>query len=337
MTGMQTTPDRITHLARAFRASKVLLSAVELGVFTALANGPQDLETLRREVGISQRGARDFFDALVSLGLLDRDETGRYRNGAEADLYLDREKASYIGGELDHYNIRGYLHWHMLTEALKTGKPQSLASGGGYFSKLYADAQSLEIFARGMTGGTLSAALALATKFPWSKFNTLIDIGTSQGCLPVQIARAHAHITGGGFDLPPMCSHFERYVEAQGLSGRLQFHAGDFLADPLPGADVLVLGRVLHNWDLAAKMMLLKKAYDALPTGGALIVYERMIDAARRANAASLLASLNMLIMTAGGFEYTEADLIGWMRGAGFRDMRGEPLTTDLSMVVGTK
>ena len=134
-----------------------------------------------------------------------------------------------------------------------------------------------------------------------------------------------------------MRPRFERYVEKHGLSERLRFHAGDFLRDPLPGADVLIIGRVLHNWDLATKMMLLRKAHDALPPAGALIVYERMIDDGRQTSAAGLLASLNMLIMTDGGFDYTSADLIGWMRDAGFRDLRGERVTSELSMVVGVK
>jgi O-methyltransferase domain len=121
------------------------------------------------------------------------------------------------------------------------------------------------------------------------------------------------------------------------LGERLAFHAGDFLSAPLPSADVLVVGRVLHNWDLATKKMLLAKAYEALPGGGALIVYERLIDDDRRANAAGLLASLHMLLVTAGGFDFTAADCIGWMRDAGFQRIYVEPLALGLSMVVATK
>jgi hypothetical protein len=188
-----------------------------------------------------------------------------------------------------------------------------------------------------MSGGTFPVAKAMMAKFPWQDFRTVIDIGTAQGCLPVLIAESCAHITGGGFDLPPMKPVFDSYVQQHGLSHRLQFFGGDFLKDPLPTADVLVLGRILHNWDLATKTMLLQKVYDALPVGGALIVYERLIDDKRRTNAAGLLASLNMLIMTAGGFDFTAEDCIGWVRRAGFRELRVEPLTSDYSMVVGRK
>jgi O-methyltransferase/methyltransferase family protein len=331
------TPDRIVKLGLAFRAAKALLSAVELGVFTALAESPLDLDTLRKRVGIDERGARDFFDALVALGMLERDESGRYANTLETDLYLDRQKPTYIGGELDHFNTYVYPHWNLLTPALRTGKPQSGARATGHYPALYADQAALETLVKGMTGGTLPVAKALAAKFNWQNYKTIIDVGTAQGCLPVQIAHAHPHISGGGFDLPPVAPHFGNYVREHDLSHRLRFYAGDFLQDPLPSADVLVFGRVLHNWDIATKRMLLKKAYDALPAGGVLIVYERLIDDKRRVNAAALLASVNMVIMTAGGFDFTGADCIGWMREAGFRNMRVELLTSEYSMVVGTK
>ncbi len=331
------TPDRIVKLGLAFRAAKALLSAVELGVFTALAESPLDLDTLGKRVGIDERGARDFFDALVALGMLERDESGRYANTLETDLYLDRQKPTYIGGELDHFNTYVYPHWNLLTPALRTGKPQSGARATGHYPALYADQAALETLVKGMTGGTLPVAKALAAKFNWQNYKTIIDVGTAQGCLPVQIAHAHPHISGGGFDLPLVAPHFGNYVREHDLSHRLRFYAGDFLQDPLPSADVLVFGRVLHNWDIATKRILLKKAYDALPAGGALIVYERLIDDKRRVNAAALLASVNMVIMTAGGFDFTGADCIGWMREAGFRDMRVELLTSEYSMVVGTK
>ena len=330
-------PDRILKLGHAFRAAKTLLSAVELGVFTALADGPLDLRAVSKRAGIHERGARDFFDALVALGMLDRDASGRYANTPDTDLYLDRRKLSYIGGELEHFGKYVFPHWSSLTAALQTGEPQSGTRSAGHYSALYADAATLETLVRGMTGGTLPVASALAANFPWRDYKTVLDVGTAQGCLPVQIALAHSHLTGRGFDLPPVQAHFDAYVQQHGLSDRLRFHPGSFLDDPLPVADVVVLGRILHNWDLATKRMLLKKAYEALPAGGALIVYERLIDDERRINASALLASLNMLIMTAGCFDFTAADCISWMRDAGFHRPYTEPLTPEISVVVGIK
>jgi hypothetical protein len=332
-----TTPDRIVQLSLAFRGAKTLLSAAELDVFTALAEGPLDLDALSKRVGVDERGARDFFDALVALQMLERDEGGRYANTRETDLYLDRRKPTYIGAELERYNGYVFPHWNFLTQALRTGKPQSGARATGHYSAAYADQAVLETLVKGMTGGTLPVATALAEKFPWGDYKTLIDVGTAEGCLPVQIAHAHPHITGGGFDLPSVSPIFNEYVEKHGLTGRLRFHSGDFLHDPLPRADVLVLGRILHNWGLPTKKLLLKAAYEALPSGGSLIVYERLVDRDRRVNASALLASLNMLIMTASGFDFTAADCTGWMDEVGFRDMRVDPLTSEISMVTGLK
>jgi O-methyltransferase domain/Dimerisation domain len=331
------TADRILRLGEAFRESKVLLSAVEVGIFTALADGPLDLETLRTRVGIDERGARDFLDSLVALGMLTRQSDGRYANTAETDLYLDRDKPSYVGGILESAITRTYATWGSLTAALRSGKPQNDLSIATKFSGLYADDALRDAFMNAMTARTRPVAKALAGKFPWKSRASVIDVGGAQGCLPVEIALVHRHITGGVFDLPPLQGSFDRLVQEHGLAGRLRFYPGDFFNGPLPAADVLVLGRVLHNWDLATKRMLLRKAYDALPPDGTLIVYEQFIDDERMTNTNALLASLQMLLSGPGGFNFTGTACIGWMHETGFRDIQLDPLTPDQSMVVGMK
>jgi hypothetical protein len=330
-------PDRIMEISHAFRASKTLLSAVELGVFSVLANGPLALEPLRKSAKLDARAVRDFLDALVAMGMLTRDGDGRYRNSAEANLYLDRNKPTYVGSLLERLGGRDFAVWGLLTRALRTGQPQYDQSAVNNFSPLYADATARELYARGMTVRTRPVAKAMASKFPWSSHRTLIDIGGAQGCLAVEIALAQPHMTGGTFDLPALAPSFDSFVKQHGLSDRLRFYAGDFFKGALPTADVLVLGRVLHNWDLATKKMLLAKAYDALPANGVLIVYERLIDDERCVHTAALLSSLQMLLASTGGFDFTGADCVGWMRETGFRDLRAEPLTADQSMVVGIK
>ena len=265
-------------------------------------------------------------------------EDGRYRNTAATDLFLDRNKPSYMGGMLEMANARLYPAWGSLTAALRTGKPQNeVSDGGNTFEELYADPDRLRQFLSAMTGISFGAARAIAAKFPWSNYRTFIDVGCAQGGLPVQVALAHSHLQGGGFDLAAVRPVFEEYVARFGLSGRLQFREGSFFTDPLPAVDVLVMGHILHDWDLETKRMLLQKAHAALPDGGALIVYEALIDDDRRSNAFGLLMSLNMLIETPGGFDYTGADCQQWMRDAGFRETRVEHLVGPDSMVVGIK
>ena len=163
------------------------------------------------------------------------------------------------------------------------------------------------MFARAMTGGSLQAAEALARRFPWATYDTFIDIGTAEGRLPVEVGGLHSHLTGGGFDLPPMRPVFDAYVEQHGLADRLSFYSGDFLAGPLPSAEVLVMGHILHDWNLDVKRELLAKAWSALPKGGALIVYDQIIEG------------------------------IGWVREAGFAEVRCEHLVGPHSIIVGIK
>jgi hypothetical protein len=269
--------------------------------------------------------------------MLQRD-ADRYSNTPETDFFLDRGKLSYAGGMLEMANARLYGFWGSLTQGLKSGEPQNeIHQGEDLFQALYSDAARLRVFLQGMTGLSMGVARTIAPKFPWRDYKTFVDVGCAQGCLPVQVAQMHSHLRGIGFDLPVVGEIFEEYVASNGLASRLSFHAGDFYRDALPAADVLVLGHILHDWGLEDKRMLIAKAYNALPSGGAMIVYESLIDDDRRTNAFGLLMSLNMLIETRGGFDYTGADCCGWMREAGFRQTRVEHLVGPDSMVIGIK
>jgi 2-polyprenyl-3-methyl-5-hydroxy-6-metoxy-1,4-benzoquinol methylase len=311
-----------------------------MGVFTELAQGPEELNKLAGRVGLHPRSARDFLDALVALGFLKR-ANGLYSNTPETELFLDRKKPSYIGGMLEMANSRLFGHWNSLTEGLRTGKQQNEAKDDGTvspFASLYADPARLKTFLGAMTGVSHGANMTIAKKAPWAKYKTYADIGAAQGDLAVQIALANPHLTGIGFDLAPVGPIFEEYVTANGVSDRLRFQPGDFFTEALPGGvDVITMGHILHDWDVDEKRMLVRKAYEALNPGGALVVYEAIIDDDRSKNAFGLLMSLNMLIETPGGFDYTGADCIGWMKEAGFRDAHVEHLVGPDSMVIGYK
>ncbi|SKB04404.1 Dimerisation domain-containing protein [Prosthecobacter debontii] len=334
---MSLSPDRILQTGMGFWASKTLLSAVEMDVFTELAKHPGDLDAVQGRLGLNERGARDFLDALVALGFLIRDEE-IYKNAPETDLFLDKGKPSYIGGILEMCNHRLYGFWGSLTTALRTGESQNESKGGhDPFKALYADPAALKEFLRAMSGVSRGANMAIAAQFPWQNYRTCADIGTAQGDLVTQISLAHPHLQGIGYDLPEVAPVFEDYIADNGLSDRVKFLGGSFFTDALPQADVLLFGHILHDWDLPTKKMLLAKAYAALPSGGAVVVYDAIIDDARSQNAFGLLMSLNMLIETPGGFDYTGADCISWMQEAGFRDCRVEHLVGPDSMVIGIK
>ena len=335
---MNLSPERILQTGLAFWPSKILLSAIEMGLFTELAHGPERFDALSGRLGLHPRGARDFLDSLVALGFLQRDGD-RYSNTRETELFLDRKKPSYVGGILEMANHRLYPFWGHLTEALRTGEPQNEVKGGGrgLFATLYADPERLKQFLAAMTGISHGSNLTIARQFPWKDHRTFVDVGTAQGDLATQVAAANPHLKGQGFDLAEVAPIFEEYVAAAGVSDRLTFAPGDFFKDSLPKADVVMMGHILHDWDLPTKKMLVKKAFDAVPPGGVLIVYEAIIDDDRSKNAFGLMMSLNMLIETPGGFDYTGADCTGWMREAGFTSTRVEPLVGPDSMVIGIK
>jgi len=328
---------RLLQLGMGFMGPRAFLSAVEMGLFSLLAKGPLNEAQLRERLGLHQRSARDFLDTLVVLEVLQR-SAGRYRNAVDTDVFLDRAKPTYVGGSLEMAAVRLYPFWGSLTEALRTGAPQNEAkSGGNPFSAIYADPERLRGFLAAMTGLSMDSARAIAVKFPWKKYQTFMDIGGAEGCASVQVALAHKHLHGGEFDLTPVGPIYEDYVRTFGLDARLKFQAGDFFRDPLPQADVLIMGHVLHGWNLQEKHLLLQKAWAALPKHGALIVYDAMIDNARSHNIAGLLMSLSMLIETPGGFGYTPADCRTWMKATGFHKTTVVPLTAKESMVIANK
>lgn len=332
------TPERIMETGMAFWGSKALLSAVELEVFTELARHPEGLEALRDRLGLHERGAQDFFDALVSMGFLKRSEEGIYSNAPDAEAFLDKNKPSYIGGILEMANHRLYPTWGHLTEALKTGIPQSEAKKDpDFFMELYADPARLREFLKAMTGVSRGANVTIAQKLPWGEYGSFVDAGTAQGDLAVQIAKVNPHLQGIGFDLPQVGPVFEEYAKEQGVADRVRFVGGSFFEEAIPKADVVLMGHILHDWDLEEKKELVRKAYEALPEGGLFVAYDALIDEERRERTFGLLMSLNMLIETPGGFDYTEEDGITWMLEAGFREARVEHLVGPDYIVVGTK
>jgi hypothetical protein len=334
----QPVPDHILQVGLGFWASKTLLSAIELELFTELAKHPLPLTEIQGRLGLHPRSVRDFLDALVALGFLQRNGN-TYSNTPATATYLDKHKPEYVGGILEMCNKRLYPHWSHLTEALRTGHPQGEAKDESTptFEALYADPARLKGFLRAMTGISSASNRAIARRFPWAGYKTFADVGTAQGDLAVQIAAHNPHLQGIGFDLPEVAPIFEEYAEMNGVSERLRFQPGDFFNAALPSVDVITMGHVLHDWSLEEKQMLLRKAYEALPKGGAVIVYEAIIDDDRRQNAFGLLMSLNMLIETRNGFDYTGADCSGWMKAAGFSETRVEHLVGPDSMVIGIK
>ncbi len=316
-------PGPILQTAFAFWSSKVLLTAVEFGLFTILGDRRLTGAELGRELGLHPRGISDFLDALVAMQFLDRDGDGPaavYFNTGVGKQYLDRGSPRYIGGILEMLNARLFKFWHDLPEALRTGRPQNETKHGqkGVFEELYEEEPKLEQFLGAMTGLSRINFEAFAAKFDFSRYKTLCDVGGATGLLCTEVAKQHPHMRCTTFDLPAVEPVARKHIRAVGLTDRVATVSGDFFKDPLPRADVITMGMILHDWNLEKKRHLIQAAYEALPSGGAFVAIEALIDDARRENLFGLLMSLNMLIEFGDAFDFSGADFRTWCGDAGF-------------------
>lgn len=320
----QLSPMRIMETGMAFWPAKVLLSAVKLGLFTTLGRGSMTGEELRNALELHPRAIPDFTDTLVALRFLERNGDGpeaKYRNTEDTAMFLDRNSPAFVGGFLEMANDRLYPYWGDLIEGLMTGKPQNETKHGGegVFEELYRDAARLEQFMDAMAGISAGNFMALAEKFDFSKYKTLCDVGGAAATLSMILAGRHPHLQITSADLPQATAIAEKKISAAGLDERVSAVSIDFFSDSLPKADVITMGMILHDWNLENKLMLIRKAYDALPEGGAFIVIEALIDDARRENAFGLMMSLNMIVEFGEAFDYTGADFDQWCKDVGFQ------------------
>jgi len=335
-------PDRIMAIGAGYGPSKVLLTAVGLGLYTELGGRAMTAGAIAERFGLVKRPATDFLDALVSLDLLERDGDGaeaRYRNTPATARFLDESSPDYQGGLLRIWDERNYRFWADLTEALKTGKPQNEVkhSGRPMFETVYSDPRQLEIFVDAMDSASLRNVELLAERFPFQRYRSLCDVGGANGLLSRTVATAHPHLRCVSFDLPAVTEIAQRKLAERDFGDRVRAVAGDFLADPLPVAEVITMGQILHDWNLDRKRQLIAKAYQALPENGAFIVLETLIDDARRENTEGLMMSLNMLIEFGDAFDYSGADFREWCSEAGFRSFEVIPLAAGSSAAVAYK
>jgi len=335
-------PSKIMQVGMGFWASKTLLTAVKLGLFTHLAQEELSAHVIKDKLGLHNRGLYDFLDTLVALGFLKRrglKETAAYSNSEDTNLFLDKNKPGYIGGMLEMSNNRLYPFWNNLEDGLKTGLPQNEVRSGGkpIFEELYADEEKLREFLKAMGGIQMGNFITFSKTFNFSSYSTLCDLGGAGGYLAAQIALDHAHMECITFDLPPVGPFAEENIRAMGLSERVTIQSGDFFKDDIPEVDVITMGNILHDWGTREKKILIQKAFDALPEGGALIVIENIIDDNRCKNAFGLMMSLNMLVETPEGYDFSTADFKGWTEEIGFMKIYSMPLTGPSSAVVAIK
>lgn len=330
------------EIGTAFWPSKTLLAATNMGLFTQLAGGGLSGREIASRLGLHERGRYDFLDALVALGFLTREgikESSVYHNSPEADLFLVKGKPTYIGGILEMCNNRNYRFMADLEEALKTGKPQNEVKTGGkpVFEMLYEDPAKMREFIMAMAGIQMGNFAMYSKVFDFSGYQTHCDVGGSGAHLSTQVAMNNPHMQCTSFDLPVVTPVAKEVIDGFGLSDRITITEGDFFKDELPKADVITMGNILHDWGKEDKKTLIKKAYDALPEGGSFVVIENIIDDDRSKNVFGLMMSLNMLIETDEGYDFSGADFDELAKEAGFKETRIMPLTGPASAAIAIK
>ncbi|OXM62260.1 MULTISPECIES: methyltransferase [Amycolatopsis] len=299
-----TTPAGLIRLCNAFCDAKALITAVELDLFTVLHDDPATEDQIRDRLRLHGRGLRDYLHLLVALGLLEKDGD-RYRNAAGADQYLVSHQPTFIGGFVRRAGTNLYPAWGRLTEALRTGAPQT----GSDYEQVIRDPGVLGQFVRMMDGLTQVLGPQLIEAFDgWPAGGSVLDVGGCRGNIAGQIVKAHPGLTGHVFDLPQMGPFFTEHMAALGLTGQVHFHGGNFFHDPLPEADVVILGHVLHDFDPGRRKFLLGKAGAAVKPGGSLLVYDRMLEG-EPPQVENLVISLDMLLVSDGGSEYPAGEV----------------------------
>ena len=335
-------PSKIMQVGTGFFGTKTLLTAVNMELFTVLAKRELSAKDIQSVLGLHSRSLYDFLDALVAMGFLKRKglkENALYRNAEDADFFLDKNKPSYIGGILEMCNNRLYPFWNNLEDGLKTGLPQNETKNGGkpIFEAVYADPKKLREFVRAMAGVQMGNFIEFAKAFNFSKYKTLCDIGGAGGYLAAHIAMNNQHIQCTSIDLPEVEPIAKENVQNMGLKDKVKITSGDFFTDDFPKSDVITMGNILHDWGTNDKKKLIKKAYNALPEGGAFVVIENIIDNDRNKNAFGLLMSLNMLIETVEGYDFSFSDFEDMVKEAGFKSTSLLPLTGATSAAIAIK
>src|SRR5256714_2334198 len=286
----QLDPSHIRQIGLGFWASKPLLAATKLGLFTLLDHGARTPEQIRTSLGLHGRTLLDFLDALLSLGFLVREGAGlgaKYHNTPETAAFLVKGKPQYIGGFLEMVNDREYHFWGDLEEGLRTGKPQNeiKTTGKESFAAIYDEPERLRQFTESMSSIQIGAFVAFAERFDFSQHQLMLDVGGSGATLSSMVALHHPRMRCISYDMPVLEPLAKEACGRLGVADRVEIRSGNFFSDEeLPKADLVTMGNILHSFDLPKKKLLLRKAYDALPAGGELAVIELILDDERRHN-----------------------------------------------------
>lgn len=322
-------PDPILELIDAFRRSKVMFTAVSMGVFERLHAGPLTAAGFGWDLSATER----LLDACRGLGLVTKDGD-RYANSQLAEEYLVRSSPRALTGYIQYSNDVLYQLWGKLDDAVREGThrwEQVYGSKTALFDYFYRTEDAKRDFLMGMHGfGQISSAAVVAA-FDLSRFRRLVDLGGATGHLALAAIERYPSMTAAVLDLPPVLA-----VAREHVGTRVDLIAADFLTDELPEADLFALGRILHDWSEPKIRLLLRKTWERLPEGGALLIAEKLMHEDKSGPVPAHLQSLNMLVVTEGR-ERTLGEYTALLREAGFSSVEARHTGTPLDVTLAIK
>jgi acetylserotonin O-methyltransferase len=328
----------VLDLIEAFRRSKVMFTAVQLGIFDRLAIGPASCAALALQLSLDRPALSRLLDGCVSLGLLEHG-VDVYSNTNTAARFLTKASPDTLAGYIVYSDQSLYKLWDHLDDAVREGTNRWTQAFGGrssLFDHYFRDEAATRSFLAGMHGFGQIASPRLVTAFDLSRFGQMVDLGGATGHLAIAACRAYPDLRATVLDLPAVEPFACEYILHSGLGDRVEFVTGDFFADDLPKADLYVLGRILHDWDGPKINTLLHKIFQALPGEGALLVTETLVDDDRAGPVYTLMQDLNMLVCT-DGRERTESEYSALLQSAGFSEVQFRRTGSLLDVILAIK
>lgn len=320
-------PEPILFLIEAFRRSQAMFTAVELKVFDHLEAQPRCATALSEALACDSDALGRLLDTCVALGLLYKDGA-HYANSPATAVYLVNSSPSAITGYVEYSQKALWKLWAELPNAVREGThrwEQVFGGKGGLFSHYYKTEEDKRRFLMGMHAYGLISSPQVVKAFDLSGFEHLVDLGGATGHLPIAACQSYESLKATVFDLPEVLPLAQETIATQNLSDRIATAGGDFFADPLPAGDLYSLGRILHDWTEEKIRLLLDRVYAALPSGGAILLAEKMVGESGTEPLWALLQSLNMLVVTEGK-ERRFSEYLDLLEAAGFRNIQGAVL-----------
>jgi acetylserotonin N-methyltransferase len=329
----------ILDLIDSFRRSKAMFAAVSLGIFDTLERAPANAETIAAALQLAREPLERLLDACVALKLLRRNG-GLYANEPVTSTYLCRASDRALVGYILYSNDVLFPLWGHLEDAIREGTPrweQEFGTEGTIFDHFFRTHEAKQTFLQGMHGFGLLSSPEVVEAFDLSGFRCMLDLGGATGHLAVAACERYPQLHAIVFDLPEVTEITHDYINKSGpVSKRISVMTGDFFSDDLPEADLVALGRILHDWPDTKISPLLKKIFQRLPSGGAILISEKLLDENKSGPTAALLQSLNMLVCTEGK-ERTLSEYRQLLEDAGLEKVEGRVTGAYVDAVIATK